>query len=183
MVDKPTLEKLERLLQDRRVPLLTVIDDWTAKTVLEFLERVLRADRHAPLQLVVNSPGGEIRASLAIYEALAKLPVPLETLCINHAGGTAALLVAAGTRGRRYALPQATFSLAPIESTSRDPGIQDTVEIYHDRVAEQFALRMGRPADVVRAELMMGATLTAKQAVAGGLIDAVDELALGRRLS
>jgi ATP-dependent Clp protease protease subunit len=167
-------------LAERRVSLLTPIDDWVANTAVGQIRRLADAAPRAPLQLIVNSPGGYVSSTLVIYDVLEALTAPLETVCLKHASGTAALLVAAGTRGRRYCLPGATFTLCPIETSSRDLRLRNSIDPLHDRISELMAKRTGRSVEAVRADLMMNPTLSAQQAIAYGLIDAIDELAVGR---
>lgn len=133
-----------------------------------------------PVQLYVNSPGGDIDAALAIYDTMQHIEPPVSTVCMGAAGSVAALLVAGGAAGQRLALPNARFLL-------HQPGAErqgqisdlllaaDVVERQRRSVEAIVAELVGSTPEQVRADTDRDLTLTAAEAVDYGLIDAILE--------
>src|SRR5215831_13519814 len=105
----------EKLLQDRIIVLGTPIDEEVANRVLAQMLFLEAEDRHRNISLYINSPGGAVPASFAIYDTIAAVKPDVMTICIGRASDTAALLVARGTRGKRFALPSAQFEFAALK--------------------------------------------------------------------
>src|SRR5690349_20526248 len=101
-------ELSKKLLKDRIVFVGTPIDGFIAKNVIAQL-LMLAKESPESIRLYVNSPGGYVSDSLAIYDAIRQSRVNVSTVCIGQASGMAALLVAAGARGQRVCLPTARF--------------------------------------------------------------------------
>src|SRR5512135_3707221 len=96
-----------RLLKDRIIFLGTTIDDNIANVVIAQLLFLQTEDPDKDIHIYVNSPGGSVTAGLAIYDTMQFLTCPMNTYCIGQAASMGAVLLAAGTKGKRYALPNA----------------------------------------------------------------------------
>ena len=96
-----------RLLEDRIVYLGTPINDTVANLLIGQLLVLEKSDQKRDVHLYINSPGGSVSAGLAVYDTLQYIACPVETVCIGSAASMAAILLAAGTPGKRYALPHA----------------------------------------------------------------------------
>ena len=96
-----------RLLKERIIFLGTPIDDAIANLLMAQLIHLESEDPDKDISLYINSPGGEITALMAIYDTMQYIKPDVQTICIGQAASAAAVLLAAGTRGKRYALPHA----------------------------------------------------------------------------
>ncbi len=99
------------LLKDRIVFLGTPIDAVFANEIVAKLLFLDREDSEREISLYINSPGGEISAGLAIYDTMQLIQAPVSTIAVGRAASMATVLLAAGTKGRRYALPNSTIHL------------------------------------------------------------------------
>lgn len=100
-----------RLLKDRIIFLGTPIDDQVANIVIAQLLFLESEDPEKDVSIYINSPGGAVMAGLAIYDTMQYVKCPLTTICVGQAFSLAAVLLAAGTKGKRYALPHARLLL------------------------------------------------------------------------
>ena len=100
-----------RLLKDRIIFLGTPIDDNVANTVIAQLLFLDADDPDKDIYLYVNSPGGVVTSGLAIYDTMNYLKSPVSTICIGQAASMGALLLAAGTKGKRFSLPHARIMI------------------------------------------------------------------------
>jgi ATP-dependent Clp protease protease subunit len=100
-----------RLLKDRIIFLGTPIDDVVANTVIAQLLFLEADDPDKDIYLYINSPGGIVTAGLAIYDTVNYIKSPVSTICIGQAASMGALLLAAGTRGKRFSLPHARIMI------------------------------------------------------------------------
>jgi ATP-dependent Clp protease protease subunit len=100
-----------RLLRDNIIFLGTPIDDQIANLVIAQMLFLSGEDPEKDLQLYINSPGGSITAGLAIYDTMQFVKPPISTLCLGFAASMGAVLLAAGQKGRRYALPHSTICI------------------------------------------------------------------------
>ncbi len=100
-----------RLLKDRIIFIGTPIDDNVASLVIAQMLFLHSEDRDKSISLYINSPGGGVTAGLAIYDTMQYLPCDIETYCIGQAASMGAVLLAAGTKGKRHALPNARIML------------------------------------------------------------------------
>ncbi len=125
-----------RLLKERIVFLGTPIDDHVASLVIAQLLFLHSEDRERDIRVYVNSPGGSVTAGLAIYDTMQHLPCEIETVCVGQAASLGAILAAAGTKGKRYALPHTRIML-------HQPwgGTQGTAADIHLQAKEILRLR------------------------------------------
>lgn len=167
-----------RLLSDRIVFLGTEIDDGVANTVIAQLIHLESANPDAEIALYLNSPGGSVTASLAIYDTLQFVRAPVSTICVGQAASTAAMLLAAGTPGRRGMLPHARVLLHPPSSGGR--GTLPDLRLAAQEVARTraqletiLAAHTGRDVELIAEEVTRDLVLTAEQARDYGLVDEV----------
>ena len=175
-----TLDPYSKLLEERIVFLGTPIDDISANDVMaQFMHLEYQApDRD--ISLYINSPGGSFTAMSAIYDSLQFVTCDVETTCLGQAGTSAALLLAAGTPGKRSALPGARVVLhqpslpEPIQGQASDLAIQ-AEELARTRVQleELLALHTGRTVAQVSADIERDRIMDAQQALEYGLVDRI----------
>lgn len=175
-----TLDPYSKLLEERIVFLGTPIDDISANDVMaQFMHLEYQApDRD--ISLYINSPGGSFTAMSAIYDTLRFVTCDVETVCLGQAGTSAALLLAAGTPGKRSALPGARVVLhqpsfpEPIQGQASDLAIQ-AEELARTRVQleELLALHTGRTVEQVSADIERDRIMDAQQALEYGLVDRI----------
>ncbi|MET8494332.1 ATP-dependent Clp protease proteolytic subunit [Streptomyces cellulosae] len=175
-----TFDPYDRLLEERIVVLGTRIDETAVNDVTA---QLIYLEHHSPdrdISLYVNSPGGPFHAMSALHDALTYLTCDVETVCLGRAEGTAALLLAAGTPGKRYVLPGSRLVLRqpalpePAEGSASDLAIRaDELARIRARTEELLARHTGRPVDRVRADLERDLFLDAEAAVEYGLADRI----------
>lgn len=175
-----TVDIYSRLLADRIVYLGTGIDDGVANTVIAQLLHLASDDADAPIALYLNSPGGSIPATLAIYDAMQFVRPRVQTTCVGQAAATAALLLAGGAPGERQILPHGRVVIHAPAAEGRGT-IPDLI-LEADEVARVRALQedllarhTGRTPEQIRADLERDLILTPADAVAFGVVDRVLE--------
>jgi ATP-dependent Clp protease protease subunit len=162
------------MLRDRIIMIGTPIDDEVANVIVAQLLFLQSEDPKAGISLYLNSPGGSVAASLAIRDTMEYVQLPITTLCMRQCHGTAALLLACGTRGLRFSQPQARIGLVPFEMKA---GLEDDPRTRHtiDGIIGLFADHTGQTRKTVREDLTHGREFTPEGAIAYGLIDSVME--------
>lgn len=168
------------LLRERIVFLGTPIDDQVANLIVAQLLYLDREDPEKDINIYVNSPGGVIYAGLAIYDTMQLIRPPISTICVGMAASFGTVLLAAGTKGKRYALPNATIHmhqpLAPqgMRGQASDMEIQAR-EILRLRAMlnEILADRTGQEMERIVHDTDRDFYLNAEQAKAYGLVDEV----------
>jgi ATP-dependent Clp protease protease subunit len=175
-----TLDPYSKLLEERIVFLGTPIDDISANDVMaQFMHLEYQApDRD--ISLYINSPGGSFTAMSAIYDTLQFVTCDVETICLGQAGTTAAVLLAAGTPGKRSALPGARLVLhqpslpEPIQGQASDLAIQaEELARTRAQLEELLARHTGRTVEQVSADIERDRILDARQALEYGLVDRI----------
>ncbi len=170
-----------RLLSERIIFIGTPIDDGVANVVIaQFLHLAAEA-ADKDISLYINSPGGNPSAALAIYDTMRFTQPDIATLCIGQAGSTAALLLAAGTSGKRAALPHARILLQQPQTEGRRGSISDLaieadeLALVRSQIEVLLAAHLGRSADQIRLDTDRPLVLRSDQAVDYGVIDSVFE--------
>ncbi|GAA1505323.1 ATP-dependent Clp protease proteolytic subunit [Sphaerisporangium rubeum] len=170
-----------KLFEDRIIFLGVQIDDTSANDVMAQLLTLESLDPDRDISLYINSPGGSFTAMTAIYDTMQFVRPDVRTVCIGQAASAAAVLLAAGTRGKRAALPQSRVllhqpSMEGSFGTGSDLEIQAR-EIMRLRtmLEELVARHSNRPVETVRADIERDKIFTATQAKAYGLVDDVFE--------
>lgn len=173
-----TVDIYSRLLADRIVYLGTGIDDGVANAVIAQLLHLENESPDAPVSLYINSPGGSIPATLAIYDAMQFIRPRVGTICVGQAAATSALLLAGGAAGSRSILTHGRVVIhAPAaEGRGTVPDLileADEVERVRTMQEEILASHTGRTAAQVREDTERDLILTPAAAVEYGVVDAV----------
>ncbi|MFD1831039.1 ATP-dependent Clp protease proteolytic subunit [Streptomyces desertarenae] len=173
-----TLDPYSKLLEERIVFLGTQIDDASANDVIAQFVHLEHSAPGRDISLYINSPGGSLTAMTAIYDTMRFVSCDVETVCLGQAASAAAVLLAAGTPGKRLALPGARImihqpSLAePVQGQARDLEIHAREMLrVRAKLEELLALHTGRPPERVRQDLERDTFFDAEGAVAYGLVD------------
>jgi ATP-dependent Clp protease protease subunit len=166
------------LLRERIIFLGTPIDDQVANVIVAQLLYLNREDPDRDIQMYINSPGGQIYAGLAVYDTMKMLPNKISTFAIGVTASFGTVLLAAGTKGQRYALPHATIHmhqpLGGAQGQASDIEIQ-AKEILRlkDRLNVILSESTGQKIDSIVRDTERDFYLTAEQAVEYGLVDKV----------
>lgn len=168
----------DRLLRERIVFLAGPLDDRLAGLVVAQLLHLETDDPVLPIALHVNSNAGSFEAGMTVYDTMRSVHPSISTLCVGSAAGAAALLVAAGVRGMRRALPNARILLSrpstALEGAAVDVATHlEYLEATRRRIEELFAQHTGVDMALIRRDMERGRLLTAPEAVEYGLIDRV----------
>ena len=168
-----------RLLKDRVVMVGSAIDDQVANLVVAQLLHLESEDPEKEISVYVNSPGGDVYAGLAIYDTMAFVKPDVRTTCVGIAMSMGAVILAAGTKGKRSALPNAKILIHQVW-TGQFGGQASDVEIrarevieLKERVESIIADHTGQPLDLVSQDMDRDNFMTAAEAVEYGLIDEV----------
>ena len=167
-----------RLLKDRIIFLGTPIDDQVANIVIAQLLFLESEDPEKDVSIYINSPGGAVMAGLAIYDTMQYVKSPLTTICVGQAFSMAAVLLAAGSKGKRYALPHARLLLhQPLGGFSGQASDVDIQAREIVRVKDQLngviASHTGQELDKVKHDTDRDFYLGPPEAKEYGLIDHV----------
>ncbi|HNQ90454.1 MAG TPA: ATP-dependent Clp endopeptidase proteolytic subunit ClpP [Verrucomicrobiota bacterium] len=167
-----------RLLVDRIIFLGTPVDDIVANVVIAQLLFLQMNDPKKDIHLYINSPGGSVTAGLAIYDTMQFMTCDVNTYCIGQAASMGAVLLGAGTKGKRYALPNARIMIhqpwGGVEGQATDISIQAR-EILRlkDRLNEILAFHCGRSVEAIAKDTDRDRFMSAEEAKAYGLVDEV----------
>ena len=173
-----SLDIYSRLLSDRIVYLGTEIDDGVANVVVAQLLHLESENSEREINLYLNSPGGSVSAMFSIYDTLQFIAAPVATTCVGQAASAAAVLLAAGTPGRRSILPHGRVLLHQ-PSTQGQGTLPDLVlqarEIVRVRsqMEEVLSRHTGQSLERVRADTDRDTVFPAEAALAYGLVDEV----------
>ncbi len=166
------------LLKERIVFLGTAIDDQVANVIVAQLLFLNKEDPEKEISIYVNSPGGVIYAGLAIYDTMQMISNPISTVAVGVTASFGTVILTAGTKGRRYALPNATIHMhQPLGGAQ---GQATDIEIQAKQIMRLKSLlngvmskHTGQPLEVIERDLDRDYYLDAQQAVSYGLVDQV----------
>jgi ATP-dependent Clp protease protease subunit len=166
------------LLKERIIFLGTGIDDQVANVIVAQLLFLNHEDPEKEIQMYINSPGGVIYAGLAIYDTMQMITNPISTVAVGVTASFGTVLLTAGTKGRRFALPNATIHMhQPLGGAQ---GQATDIEIQAKQILRLKALlngvmakHTGQPLEIIEHDLDRDYYLDATQAVAYGLVDQV----------
>jgi ATP-dependent Clp protease, protease subunit len=169
-----------RLLKDRIIMLGSAIDDNVANSIVAQLLFLEAEDPGKDISLYINSPGGSITAGMAIYDTMNFIKSDVSTICTGMAASMGAFLLAAGEKGKRYALPNSEVMIhQPLGGTQ---GQATDIEIHAKRILQMrenlnqiLSERTGQPIEVINRDTERDNFMTAAGAVEYGLIDKVLE--------
>lgn len=167
-----------RLLEERIVFLGSPIIDVTANLVIAQILLLASKDPKKEIQVYINSPGGVVSDTLAIYDTMQYVQAPISTVCIGTAASGAALLLAAGEKGRRFALPNTDIMLHQIMGRAAGQAIEIEIASKHmsgvkKRINKILAHHTGQPLKTIENDTDRDFFLSAEEAKEYGLIDEV----------
>lgn len=167
-----------RLLKDRIIFVTDQIEDHMANLVIAQLLFLESEDPERDIYLYINSPGGVVTSGLAIYDTMQYLKAPVNTVCIGQAASMAAVLLSAGAKGKRYALPNARIMIhqgsGGFRGNTPDVIIQvKELETLVDRLSEILAKHTGQTVEKIKHDSERDRFMSAQEAKAYGLIDEV----------
>jgi ATP-dependent Clp protease protease subunit len=175
-----TQDPYSKLLEERIVFLGTPIDDTSANDVMAQFMYLEHRDPDRDISLYVNSPGGSFSAMSAVYDTMQYVTCDVETICLGQAGSAAAVLLASGTPGKRFALPGARVVIhqpslpEPVEGQASDLAIQaDELTRIRTRLEELLARHTGRSHEQVSRDIERDKILGAQEALEYGLVDRI----------
>ena len=173
-----SLDIYSRLLNDRIVFIGTAIDDHIANLVVAQMLFLQMADQKKDINLYINSPGGSVTAGLAIYDTMQFVTCDVATYCVGIAASMGAVLLAAGTRGKRYALPNSDIMIHQVsggaQGTASD--VERTVEWMFKikkRLIHILSQHTGKTEEQVQTDSDRDYWMSAEDARAYGLVDEV----------
>jgi ATP-dependent Clp protease protease subunit len=166
------------LLKERIIMLFTPIDDVIANTLIAQLLYLEREDPEKDINMYIQSPGGVITAGLAIYDTMQLIRAPVSTICVGMAASMATVLLCAGAKGKRFALPHATIHMhqasGGVQGQAADMVIAaKEIMRQQDIIKEIFVSRTGQPLEKITHDLDRDFYLNADQAREYGIIDEV----------
>ncbi|KKQ22133.1 MAG: ATP-dependent Clp protease proteolytic subunit [Parcubacteria group bacterium GW2011_GWA2_37_10] len=173
-----TYDIFSRLLEERIVFLAGPVTDMNANVVIAQMLYLTSKDSKRDIKLYINSPGGSVTAGLAIYDTMQFLKCPVSTICIGLTASMAAVLLSAGTKGKRFALPNAEILLHQVAGGVQ--GQAADIEITAKQIVkmkaklnEILSTHTGQPIDKVEKDTDRDFYLTSEEAKKYGLIDEV----------
>jgi ATP-dependent Clp protease protease subunit len=167
-----------RLLKDRIIFIGTPIDDNVANIIIAQLLFLQSEDPAKDINLYINSPGGSVTSGLAIYDTMQFVKCDVMTYCVGQAASMGAVLLAAGTKGKRLALPNARIMIhqpwGGVQGQASDISIQaKEILRMRDRLNEILALHTGKAVDVLSKDTDRDFFMSAAEARDYGLVDEV----------
>ncbi|MEQ1894882.1 MAG: ATP-dependent Clp protease proteolytic subunit [Planctomycetota bacterium] len=171
-----SMDIYSRLLEERIVFIGTPIDDQVANAIMAQLLFLDKANRSQDIAVYINSPGGSVTAGLAIYDTMQFVQPEIATYCLGQAASMGAVLLAGGTKGKRFALPNARVMIhqpwGGAQGTARDMEIQvEEILKMKKRLEEILSFHSGKPAKDVAKATDRDNFLSPQEAKDFGLID------------
>lgn len=167
-----------RLLKDRIIFVGTPVDDVIANLIIAQMLFLEAENPDKEISLYINSPGGVVTAGLAVYDTIQYINPSVATICMGQAASLAALLLAAGEKGKRYALPNSRIMihqpLGGVQGQATDIGIQAReIMRVKDAINEIFAKHTGQDVKKLEEDTERDFFMTARQAKEYGIVDEV----------
>ncbi|MEA3351939.1 MAG: ATP-dependent Clp protease proteolytic subunit, partial [Chloroflexota bacterium] len=168
------------LLKNRIVFVGTSINDQVANTIVAQLLYLSKEDAEAPIQMYVNSPGGQVYAGLAIYDTMQMIANPISTVAVGVTASFGTVLLSAGMKGQRYALPHATIHMhqpvggAQGQATDIEIQAQEILRL-RERLNEILALHTGQSVEQIKEDTERDFWMSADEAKDYGLVDEILE--------
>lgn len=169
-----------RLLNDRIVMLNEDVNSTTASLIVAQLLFLEGQDPNKDISLYINSPGGSVTDGMAIYDTMQYIKCDVSTICMGMAASMGAFLLAAGTKGKRYALPNADIMIHQPSGGAQGQATDIEIHTKHilhtkQKLNQILAANTGQPLEVICADTERDNFMTAQQALEYGLIDKVIE--------
>ena len=173
-----TYDIYSRLLKDRIIFLGEEVNDVTASLVVAQLLFLEAEDPNKDISLYINSPGGSVTAGMAIYDTMNYIKCDVSTICLGMAASMGAFLRSGGTKGKRYALPNAEVMIHQPSGGARGQAteiqiVAENILRTKKKLNEILAANTGQPYDVIVRDTERDNYMTAEQAKEYGLIDCV----------
>src|SRR3974390_1546253 len=167
-----------RLLVDRIVFLGTPVDDMVANLIIAQLLFLQMSDPKKDIHLYINSPGGSVTAGLAIYDTMQYMTCDVNTYCIGQAASMGAVLLAGGTKGKRYALPNSNVMIHQVLGGAEGQASDVEIRVKHMLKLKQtlnaiLGKHTGKSPEQVEKDCDRDYFMTAEEAKAYGLVDMV----------
>ena len=174
-----------RLLKDRIIFLGEEVDQASANVIVAELLFLEAEDPDKEIYLYINSPGGSITAGMAIFDTINYIKCPVSTICIGMAASMGAVLLASGTKGKRYATPNSEILIhQPLIMGGGIQGQTTEIKIHADHMVKTreklnkiLSERTGQPLEVINKDTERDNYMTAEEALKYGLIDGIMERA------
>ena len=169
-----------RLLKDRIIFLGEEVNDTTASLVIAQLLFLESEDPGKDIQLYINSPGGSVTAGWGIYDTMHYIKCDVSTICVGMAASMGAFLLAGGTKGKRFALPNAEIMIHQPSGGAKGQAteiqiVADMILKTKKKLDETLAANTGQPYEVVARDTERDYYMSAEEAKAYGLIDSIIE--------
>jgi ATP-dependent Clp protease protease subunit len=167
-----------RLLVDRILFLGTPVDDMVSNVVIAQLLFLQMSDPKKDIHLYINSPGGSVTAGLAIYDTMQYLTCDVNTYCVGQAASMGAILLAAGTKGKRYALPNANIMIHQVLGGAEGAASDVEIRVKHMLKLKQtlnaiLSKHTGKQVEQVEKDCDRDNFMSAEEAKKYGLVDLV----------
>ncbi|MFN3301465.1 MAG: ATP-dependent Clp endopeptidase proteolytic subunit ClpP [Patescibacteria group bacterium] len=167
-----------RLLKERIIFLGDVIDDRVANTVIAQLLFLESEDKEKDIKLYINSPGGSVTAGLAIYDTMQYVKPDVMTICVGLAGSMAAVLLSAGAKGKRFALPNSEVMLHQVMGGAEGPAIDIKIRAEHilkirERINRILSFHTGQSLEKIEKDTDREFFMSAEEAKNYGIIDKI----------
>ncbi len=167
-----------RLLKDRIIFLGSAIDDHVANTMIAQLLFLENQDPEKDIKIYINSPGGSVTSGMAIYDTMQYIKPDVSTICIGLAASMASVILASGTKGKRYCLPNSEVMIHQVMGGTQ--GQASDIQIHAERIINMkgrlnkiLADHTGQKISVIEKDSDRDKFMSAKEAVAYGLADKV----------
>ncbi|MDP6354245.1 MAG: ATP-dependent Clp endopeptidase proteolytic subunit ClpP [Planctomycetota bacterium] len=169
-----------RLLRDRIIFIPSAISDNVANVIIAQLLFLQTEKKNQDIHLYINSPGGSVTAGLAIYDTMQFVQCDVATYCIGNAASMGAVLLAAGTEGKRYALPHARVMLhqpwGGVRGTATDISIQaEEIISLREQINSIIVNHTGKEMEQIEADTDRDFYMSAREAMEYGIVDEVLE--------
>ncbi len=166
------------LLKERIIMLFTEINDQVANTIIAQLLYLDREDPDKDISMYIQSPGGIINSGLAIYDAMQLIRAPVSTICVGMTASMATVLLCAGAKGKRYALPHSTIHMhqasGGIQGQASDIQIAAREILREQEIIRDILVKhTGQPAEKITHDTDRDFYLNAQQAVEYGIVDEI----------
>ena len=167
-----------RLLKDRIIFIGSGIDDIVANVVIAQMLFLQMEDRERDINIYINSPGGSVTAGMAIYDTMQFVKPKVCTYCVGQAASMGAVLLAAGAKGKRYALPNARVMIhqpwGGVQGQASDISIQaKEILKMKDRINEILAKHTGKPLDKIQKDTDRDYFMSSQEALEYGIVDEI----------
>lgn len=169
-----------RLLKERIIILSNQVDQATASLIMAQLLFLEAEDPSKDIQFYINSPGGEVSSGLMIYDTIQYIKSDVQTICMGMAASMGAVLLAAGTKGKRFILPNAEVMIHQPSGGAQGRASDINITANHiikmrARLNQILSERTGQPLDVIETDTDRDRWLDAEQAIEYGIVDKIME--------